>query len=143
VAPAKVVNVNRSPAAVELVISLVAPLLKPPGTPGTAQLVITPTAPTKVVGFNRVPAAAELVITPVAPAVSEGFGRVPAAIDLALTLFAPQDLLDFPTPVPQGNLTISTTAPSRVATTNDAPAETPWRDEDPLTGDWTEEDEAA
>ncbi len=36
-------------------------------------------------------------------------------------------------------LALSFVAPTRTRTTNPAPGETPWRDEDPFTDGWTEE----
>ena len=106
----------------------------------TQQLILTFTAPTRVVSFNFTIPTEDLIVTSTSPSI---VAYVPAAANSVITPTAPSRVTAFFRTTPRINLTIILTSPIRVRTTGPAPAETPWRDEDALTDGWTEESEAA
>ena len=165
VAPTKVVNFAIAPPVEQLEFSFFAPTIDVGVsiTVPVAQLTITRTAPSIVEDFPHIVPVEQLEITPTAPAkvvdtpitvpleqlaitatasIIEAGTTIPVA-QLAITPTAPSFVEDFAHTIPFIDLTITLTTPQRVQTTNPAPAETPWRDEDGLTDGWVEESEAA
>lgn len=109
----------------------------------SAQLTITPTAPSKAIDRQLQPGSEDLKISTTPPFKAFGMGYSPGAANLNISTTAPAVQLTLVYAVPALSLEISTTAASRVRTTNPAPGETPWRDEDAVEDDWVEEQEAA
>jgi hypothetical protein len=117
-----------SPAAANLVLSTTAPsrVVDVRRDPAQGNLTLSTVAPSMTVDVRRDPAAANLTLSTTAPTVeiaAQGTALSPAQANLTLSTTAPSRVTDVRRDPAQANLTLTATAPSRVTDVRRDPAQ--------------------